>query len=363
MKIKQQESPNQLEVEGLLYQLYKETHRHKKPGKIIRGSILYLGELEEEIETKEGTKALYYLEKKGIIEKYVDNNNEIVECGDKDDGLEDFMVVGHPPIDYWEIARVKCDFYPEKVKNKLETLWNPKKEISKKLADNFLYLKEMIESLFNDKAIGKDPLIMNKAYKEISDNILKYINLLRPQLIRYSAVLFDPDSLLKFKKPFRNLYSAKKELEERKISHSNVYADLDSFYGKARELEDFFSVKSLLELRKAKEKSKAVIENLRRGGELITLDERGSFYYNDHKTGNSYLIELDAKTLHYAILKILYENGSMVTVPYEVIEEGLKKKFGGKINDSEMVKRINNAVINEHQGLQKQKLARGSSTQ
>jgi len=96
---------------------------------------------------------------------------------------------------------------------------------------------------------------------------------------------------------------------------------------------------------------------LKNGKELITKNKRGEFYYKDPETGRNSFINIGIKTISYAVLEIVYENESNDPVSYEIIEEGLLKKGLEKAkNSAAMIKRINNAVINEGQGLQKAKV-------
>lgn len=93
---------------------------------------------------------------------------------------------------------------------------------------------------------------------------------------------------------------------------------------------------------------------------LITKSERDEFYYNDKETGKRNLINIGTKTIPHAVLEIIHENEGSDFVSYEMIGRELPEKdikdFKKATSRVALIKQINNAVINEQQGLQKAKV-------
>lgn len=197
--------------EEIIDRLYKQAKKLPKSG-LKQKCIFFVAQLGDNDEQETVDEFLNLLKKEGVVVNYDYKYSD--EEGYASDGSK---------IE-WEIILAECELYTDKLFNYIKKIWQPKKEITEKLAKNYLNLIRIIELYFKNPQ-NRDSLL-NKFYLETCAEIgdLIYHKDLSPRL----QVLY--------KKPFDSLFSAEKELQENKTKLKDILNSLNAFYGEIHKL-------------------------------------------------------------------------------------------------------------------------------
>jgi len=129
----------------------------------------------------------------------------------------DFIRGDQDPEDY-ETAYITCTYYPYKVATQLEKIWKPKREAIQKLVPVYQKFTTLVlEYLKSSKPFDESS---NEYYLQLKDEIISLTKHL------------DSDFIFARYIPFESLYSAKKELDEKKTTLRGVSNEMLDFYGK-----------------------------------------------------------------------------------------------------------------------------------
>jgi len=135
------------------------------------------------------------------------------------------------------------EYYPNNVLPLIEKLWKPKKEISKEIRSEYRKLISLVKKHFSQKQVDDSPEIeeynreSNKQYLLLSKKIKDLFKNLDSSLIKVSRDFLDGPYI-----PFANLFSALKELRQRKMTLRDAEINMVYFYGKLEEIENSFDI-------------------------------------------------------------------------------------------------------------------------
>ena len=137
------------------------------------------------------------------------------------------------------------EYYPEKILSLLENIWKPKKELTENMLSLYRKFITLVQNHFANPISGNDPRAeqhnrkANEIFFQLSTKIIKTFRELDFSLIKTDQ---------KFKSgpyiPFTSLFSALKELKQKRMTLGDVLANMTAFYGKLTELDDSFKIET-----------------------------------------------------------------------------------------------------------------------
>lgn len=188
------------------------------------------------------------------------------------------------PSDYSEYGNSYCyvngEFYPNDVLLCLEKIWKPKQKLSKEIVSYYETLKETVKTYLTNPLSGNDLQNheLNELYCLLSEKVKELYKNVDKSLTE-SHLDFSPYI------PFSTLFSAVKELKTKKISRTEIIANMEDFYGKLKDIEKSFNLKtyedSILDIKEVRSRIKQLQKELSKKKNIVKLKNRKIYFDND----------------------------------------------------------------------------------
>jgi len=192
-------------LSGILLHLYKESLSYDGSKNAVK-TIIDLGELEYEQDTKSGLKALNYLKGEGLIKGFKELECKIVPVDD----LDEIDIEQGITSEYIEYVRMECKFVPDKkrIAGYIEESWKDTKKNIKELLNHYL---KLIGFIYKNKNLKIKNFDIDEEYKKILSELDILTNNLKMNGLFIKCYI-----------PYKTIFSAEEVIKKEKISKSII---------------------------------------------------------------------------------------------------------------------------------------------